>query len=74
MENNLAITSRAVEAACRLNLELTGNGYGADTLEGFTLLFKDFCAIFEAFPEHSIQDAIEFWETHQSEYGELQFD
>lgn len=72
MENNLAITSQAIDAACRLNLTLKDNGYGADTIEGFTLLFEDLCAILKAFPDHSVQDAIEFWETHQNEYGELQ--
>lgn len=71
MENNLEITSHALEAACRLNLELKDNGYGADTIESFTQLFEEFCAIYRKFPEHSIRDSIEFWETHQSEYGEL---
>jgi hypothetical protein len=71
MENNLTITSQAIDAACRLHLELRDNGYGADTIESFTQLFEEFCAIFEAFPEHSIQDSIDFWNFHQSEYGEL---
>lgn len=74
MENNLAVTSQALDAACRLHLKLRDNGYGVDTIEGFTLLFDDLCAILKTIPDLSIQDAIEFWETHQSEYGELQFD
>lgn len=72
MENSLAITSQALDAACSLHLELRDNGYGADTIESFTLLFEDLCAIFKAVPDLSIQDAIDFWEANQREYGELQ--
>lgn len=57
----LATTSRAIEAACRLNLELKDNGYGADTIENFTELFEEFCPIFDSFPDISIQDAIDMW-------------
>ena len=69
----LDITSLALEAACVLNLKLKGNGYGADTIESFEQLFDEFCYIFASFPGNSIQDAIEFWEVHQDEYGELAF-
>jgi hypothetical protein len=71
--NNLAITSQAIEAVCVLNLKLNANGYGIDTLDNFEQLFNEFCAIFTGFPEMDVQEAIEFWEVHQDEYGELAF-
>jgi hypothetical protein len=58
---DLSTTSMAIEAACRLNLELKDNGDGADTLESFTELFEDFCPIFDSYPDVSIQDAIDMW-------------
>jgi hypothetical protein len=70
---NLSVTSQALEAACVLNLKLKDNGYGADTIESFEQLFDEFCHILETFSDMSIQDAIEFWEVHQDECGELAF-
>ena len=71
--SNLAITSQAIEAVCVLNLKLKANGYGIDTLENFEHVFNEFCAIFTGFPEMGVHGAIEFWEMHQDEYGELAF-
>ena len=74
MTYSLATTSLAIEAACRLTLDLKSNGYGADTIESFEGLFEDFCKIFSAFPGVDITDAIRYWEQNQNDSGELVID
>lgn len=72
MTYSLLITSQAIEAACRLNLQLRDNGYGADTVEAFNELIEDFCRIFSKFSTRfSVQEAVDLWTYSQDQYGEL---
>ena len=65
------IAYRAIDAACRFNTELTGNGYGCDSVELLNELITDMAAIVAAFPEMDVAGVIEFYELHQDEEGRV---
>ena len=72
MTYSLLITSQAIEAACRLNLQLKDDGYGADTVEAFNELIKDFCRIFNKFSARfSVEEAVDLWRYSHDQYGAL---
>ena len=69
----LQISSRAILAACTLNLELAPNGYACDSIELFAHVAEEMAAIVTAFPEMDTAAVVEFWQLHQDDGGRLAF-
>jgi hypothetical protein len=68
----LSTTYKAIEAACRLNLQLIHDNHGADTVEAFNKLIEDFCRVFSKFSTRmSVQEAVDLWRYEHDEYGKL---
>lgn len=64
---DLQIAYRAISAACHLQVQLEGNGYGWYSVEEFNELLQEMAFIAEAFPEADTAEMIEFWQLHQDD-------
>lgn len=62
--DNLQIAHRAIQAACRFNLDMCANGYGCDSMYTFNDLVEGMAQIAEQMPDLDIAGIVEFYELH----------
>jgi hypothetical protein len=67
--NELQLSALAIEAACVLNLRLTENGYGCDSIESFAELADGMAQVICSTDIRDVLGIIEFYEIHSYSFS-----
>jgi hypothetical protein len=75
MSHSAKLIPKAIQAACSLNLQLTCEGHGTDTIEAFNKIILDFIHVFSRFSVGlSVEEAVSLWRCSYDNYGKLVLD